>query len=291
MSDMEARSPILVGLDPDPAKRTAVGWAAAEAQETGAPLLLLHTWNMISQPTLDATVIAGLRDAGQRVVDAAVDFVASAHPGVRVQAVLVEDDPAWALRDHAENARMVVVSTRAPDAAGMGLRTSPVVMPVLAHVRCPVVVVRENAPPAVSPPFFVVGVDGSKTSRHALEAAFRLASSRGAELRAVVARRSSRFGPVSERVARRQAQRLLHGEVAAYASRQPNVVVRERVVQGHPVEALSWEAVGALGVVVGTRGRGGFAGMLLGSVSQGVLQHARCPVVVVPPAGRDSSPA
>lgn len=56
------------------------------------------------------------------------------------------------------------------------------------------------------------------------------------------------------------------------------------VVRGHPVQVLAKASEHALGLVVGTRGRGGFTGMLLGSVSQGVLHHARCPVITVPHA-------
>jgi nucleotide-binding universal stress UspA family protein len=55
-------------------------------------------------------------------------------------------------------------------------------------------------------------------------------------------------------------------------------------VQGHPVQVLAKASEHALGLVVGTRGHGGFTGMLLGSVSQGVLHYARCPVITVPHA-------
>jgi hypothetical protein len=63
----------------------------------------------------------------------------------------------------------------------------------------------------------------------------------------------------------------------------PGIDVRTKLVHGHPAQALIDSSAGAELVVVGSRGRGGFAGMLLGSVSQAVLQHAACPVAVIRP--------
>ncbi|MFD5603009.1 universal stress protein [Streptomyces sp. NPDC127064] len=65
----------------------------------------------------------------------------------------------------------------------------------------------------------------------------------------------------------------------------PRGRLRHEVVRGHPVKVLTDASAHALGLVVGTRGRGGFTGMLLGSVSQGVLRHAACPVIAVPAPG------
>jgi nucleotide-binding universal stress UspA family protein len=62
-----------------------------------------------------------------------------------------------------------------------------------------------------------------------------------------------------------------------------SITVTARAVAGHPAEALLDAAEGAELVVVGSRGRGGFAGLVLGSVSQQVASHAPCPVMVVPP--------
>jgi nucleotide-binding universal stress UspA family protein len=71
--------------------------------------------------------------------------------------------------------------------------------------------------------------------------------------------------------------------VAGWGEMFPDVDVRQHVLAGHPVESLVSHSKGAELLVVGSRGRSGFSGMLLGSVSQAVLQHAHCPVAVVRP--------
>ncbi len=79
-----------------------------------------------------------------------------------------------------------------------------------------------------------------------------------------------------------ECRRLLSQAVAGRGAAHPGVDVHHEVVKGHPVQELTTASAHALGLVVGTRGLGGFRGMLLGSVSQGCLHHARCPVFVVP---------
>jgi nucleotide-binding universal stress UspA family protein len=78
--------------------------------------------------------------------------------------------------------------------------------------------------------------------------------------------------------------RLLAEVIAGWHAKYPDVVVRREVTHAGPRKALIEATHQAQLVVVGTRGRGGFAGLLLGSVSQAVLHHAACPVAVVPHA-------
>lgn len=87
---------------------------------------------------------------------------------------------------------------------------------------------------------------------------------------------------MDEHAALRECRRVLSETVAGRTATHPEVELHHEVVKGHPVEVLTEAAAHAVGLVVGTRGHGGFAGMLLGSVSQGVLHHARCPVFTVP---------
>jgi len=129
-----------------------------------------------------------------------------------------------------------------------------------------------------------VGIDGSDGSLHALRWALQEARLRGARLRAVLAwsyldQPPDGFDPAySEDDARRQLdQALVAGAVDA-----DGVEIERVVVCGLPSRALLDAARDADLLVVGSRGLGGFKGLLLGSVSQQVTQHAQCPVVVVP---------
>ncbi|GAA2591989.1 universal stress protein [Streptomyces axinellae] len=280
---------ILVGVDPDPAGQTALTWAADEAARQRASLLLLHAWTMFfpayTDPKMGSDLIVLLRDRGQRVLEAAAQIVLKRCPHVEVSTVLEEEDPIWALREHAKSASLLVLGTR-PWQESHHIAASPVAGPVIAHVHCPVAVVRENTEPAV-PPFFVAGADGSPTSARALHLAFAQAAAREAAVRVRYAWQPPRLGVLDERAAVREAEHLLDKEIATARAEHPGVPYDREVVRGHPVEVLSQAAEGALGLVVGTRGHGGFTGMLLGSVSQGVLRHARSHVLVVPePAAR-----
>ncbi len=137
----------------------------------------------------------------------------------------------------------------------------------------------------------VVGVDGSSESRAAARWALDEARRRGAELRAVYAWSfpfmAANVGspPLHEEklfeAARQGAQAILDGEVAALRAEARDVVVQPTLVEAPASQALVDEAAGADLVVVGSRGRGGFTGLLLGSVSQQVAHHAPCPVVIV----------
>lgn len=137
----------------------------------------------------------------------------------------------------------------------------------------------------------VVGVDGSEGSRHALRWAAAEARAHDAELEAVVSWQypalttMPAFGvlPPAEEMhdeARKGLQEVLDAEGLGAGS---DLVARATVVQGPPGATLLEVAEGADLLVVGTRGRGGFTGLLLGSVSQQCVTHAPCPVVVVPP--------
>ncbi|MEV0189604.1 universal stress protein [Kitasatospora purpeofusca] len=142
----------------------------------------------------------------------------------------------------------------------------------------------------------VVGVDGSAVSAAALTWAVRLAALSGATVDAVIAWQypvgygvpSPTLQSVDFEDNARQTLSRVVGEVSA---RAPEVTVRRHVVRSHPAAALIDAADGAQLLVVGHRGRGGFAGALLGSVSQHCVHHAPCPVVVVrgePGTGPDS---
>ncbi|MCW2639979.1 MAG: universal stress protein family [Dactylosporangium sp.] len=141
-------------------------------------------------------------------------------------------------------------------------------------------------------PRIVVGVDGSQCSKKALRWAMTQAWLIDATVEAVSAWQDPAMYGYSpgwtpamygdESIAAITEKTL--GETVAEVAGQPDqpVDVVTRVVQGHPTQVLLEAATGAQLLVVGSRGHGTFAGILLGSVSQHCVQHAPCPVVVVP---------
>lgn len=299
MTSTQGRRPIVVGVDPDPSRRSALAWAADEAARRGLPLRLVHAQGMTTSGYWSGEFRTGreqwefregwekvARDAGDRVLEEAVAFVGNRHPGVEVSRYLVDGHPVWALREQARDATMAVVGSRHLSRTEELLGSASVSLPLTAHAPCPVVVVPEPEHVTQRPAYFVIGVDGSPDSATAIDFAFEEASLRGAELRALYVWRPPRLGVLDRNAAEHEGRRVLYESVAGRTADHPEVVLRHEFVRGHPVQVLTEASAHALGLVVGSRGHGGFAGMLLGSVSQGVLRHARCPVFVVPSPGR-----
>ncbi len=136
----------------------------------------------------------------------------------------------------------------------------------------------------------VCGIDGSEGAQRALGWAIEEAKRRGAVLLLVHAWEMPytvaypfAAGPILESTAVEDAAQQVIDEAVEVARRQaPEVTVEHALVHGAPAMVLLEVAEKASLLVVGSRGRGGFAGLLLGSVSQHVVPHSPCPVVVVP---------
>lgn len=290
MARPDVHPPIVVGVDPDPAKRMALAWAADEAARRRLPLRLVHAestptvgfgrWEV--PPSWEAWNEV-LHRAGEHVLKEAVSFVETRQSQVQVSVLLAEGKPAWVLREQSRQATAVVLGSWHLGRAREVFGSSSVAVPVMTHARCPVVVVPEWEHVTQQPPHFVVGVDGSAHSASAVDFAFQEAALRGATLRAVCAWQP---GPLpwmfDEHAEQQEYRRVLSETVAGRGAAYPDVEVHHELLSGHPVEVLTGASAHALGLMVGTRGRGGFTGMLLGSVSQGVLHYARCPVIAVP---------
>jgi nucleotide-binding universal stress UspA family protein len=144
--------------------------------------------------------------------------------------------------------------------------------------------------------WIIVGVDGSDGSRHALEFALREARLRGASVRVVctwhVPWSAYSGAPGLDTgliitTLRTDADRIVHQMVAEAGTKTEGVEVVAEACEGHPAVALVERSRGAALLVVGSRGLGGFKGLLLGSVSHECAQHAECPVAIVPPLKRD----
>ncbi|MFE2070036.1 universal stress protein [Streptomyces sp. NPDC059467] len=283
--------PIVVGIAPDPGLRTALTWAADEAARRRLPLRVVHAEGVPTRGYRGREVPpsweewnAALHKEGRQLLDEATAFVVARQPDVGTDTLLAEGDPVWVLREQSREATAVVLGSRHLSRTQEVFGSASVAIPVMAHARCPVVVVPEPEHVPREPGYFVVGVDGSEHGAAAVDLAFEEAALHGAQLRALYVWQPGPLRIFDEHEPQEEARRLLSEIVAGRQARYPEVELRHELVVGHPVQVLADASADALGLVVGTRGRGGFTGMLLGSVSQGVLHHARCPVLVVPPA-------
>ncbi|SCL29460.1 universal stress protein [Micromonospora inyonensis] len=283
-------APVVVGVDGSPSALHAVRLAAREAAIRNRPLRVVHAfvWPLLGVPlgpAPDAPSEGGLRHQAERIVTEAVAEAGKVDPEVPVTGVVVDGAPTAVLLAEARDAVLVVLGSRGLGGfAGLLLGSSAV--QVSSHAACPVLVVR-GEPRADGP--VVVGVDGSDLSDLAVAFAVEEAARRGTELVAVHAwLHPTPLGPgdmlplaYDLDALADDEERVLVEAVAGWAERYPEVPIRRRLVRGAPARALVEESQTAQLVVVGARGRGGLAGLLLGSVSHAVLHHTRCPVAIV----------
>lgn len=282
---------VVVGIDGSEPALAAVRAAALEARHRNVPLHVAHAfiWPYLHVnvgPVADDLPRTGLRHHAEDLLAEAVAEAGKAAPGVPVSTALIDGVAAPVLLEESERAGLLVLGDR-----GLGGISSVIIGSVAvhaaAHARCPVLVVR-GAEPAGGP--VVVGVDGSEAAGVAVGFAFEECANRGADLLPVLAWTDPTavgarawYPPGDPAAAVEQAaRRTLSESLAGWRERYPDVVVRPEVVHGHPREALIGHSESAQLVVLGSRGRDAFRGLLLGSVSQTLLHHSAFPVVVVP---------
>ncbi|MFC3961589.1 universal stress protein [Nocardia jiangsuensis] len=283
MSSTTTPTPVVVGTDGSEQAGAAVRWAAREAAAHRAPLHIVHAVGVpvdfgpgVGYAPID---FGTLREAGNEIVTAARTLARDVAGGeLTISTAVIEASAIPTLRDAAKDARMLVVGTRGFGALRRGLLGS-VSTGVARHAECPVAVIPDGGTVIPEQGPVVVGVDGSAASRHAVEVAFDEACRRDVELVAVHA--WSEFGRyVSREEMQTEGAALLAESLAGFAENYPDVPVRRVVVEDRPARRLLATAQDAQLVVVGSHGRGGFAGMTLGSVSQAVLHAADCPVII-----------
>lgn len=289
MDESVGPPPVVVGVDAPAVGRDipdgdALDWAAAEAAARHSPLWLVHA----AVPRIELGPLMGCgggRPPDDRgVLEHAVHRAQVIAPGLEVVTCLVAGGPVPAILG--QRAALVVVGRRGQGALRGGLSGS-VATALSAHARCPVVVVPPLGPTAPGPSRgrVVVGVDGSDLSSAAIGFALLAAAQRGAgvtALHACAPRQPVDLASGGERDPGRDAgDAAFDGALARWRRWFPSVEVTTRLVPDEPARALVRESAGAALVAVGSRGRGRMTGALLGSVSQGVMRTARCPVAVV----------
>ena len=284
------RGAVVVGYDASATSEVALAWGAKEAGAAGRPLHLVHTVlfsDGLGTPLdldleHDEVVIAGAERA-QRLVSG-LEVTSETRPG-GAAARLVE------LSSHAD----VVVVGGHGHHLGRSVLVGATAPQVAAHSRCPVVVVHDDQQTSqdANPGGQVtVGVDGSESSTGAVEFAFARASRLGLGLAAVGCwwwQESGTYMAGTEEFGwdssiRDRELRQISEQLAGWCEKYPDVEVTTSLAHGSPVDVLVEQAHRSELLVLGTRGRGGFAGLLLGSVSLRVLTAARRPVAIVPSA-------
>jgi nucleotide-binding universal stress UspA family protein len=295
MSDRSAHQGIVVGVDGSQLSEMAVRWAVYEAEMRNIPLSLIH---VIDTPAWGSLTLGGgavppsetgewQRTEGERIISAAVKVAEdSVEDGARLQ---LDSEVCFSatvptLVDLSKEARMVVVGCR-----GRGMLRRILLGSVSAglihHAHCPVAVIHEGSPVAGEASVLpvVLGIDGSPASELATELAFDEASRRGVGLIALHAwcdADVSSLPGVEWSAQQAVGEEVLAERLAGWRERYPDVAVGRRIVFDGPARHLVDAAESSQLVVVGSHGRGGFSGMLLGSVSAAVAQEADVPVIV-----------
>lgn len=286
----ETRYGILVGVDGSEESDAAVCWAAAEATRLDLPITLMHavvpivmSWPVAPLPD---TLIDAEREAAEQVIARARAVVAAADETLKVRSEVVFAAAVPVLADASKDASMVVVGSRGMGAFGRAVLGS--VSSGLVHLgHGPIAVVHApdgRVPDPAAP--VILGVDGSPASEAAIPLAFAEADRRRTELVAVHSWSDGGLLPMlglDWREYEQRGEELLGERLAGWQEQFPDVSVRRRVVRDKPARWLMEEAQYAQLIVVGSHGRGGFSGMLLGSVSSAVVHSAQIPVIVVRP--------
>jgi nucleotide-binding universal stress UspA family protein len=288
------RPVVVAGVDGSPASLAAARWAAAEASRRRQSVQVLYSTHLpvsgFPPYGYSAEFLEYGDIHGRSVLDKVVHEIHSEYPDLEVGTVLTRSDPKRALVDASDGVALTVVGS-----AGNGrvqeVLLGSVALHVAAHGLSPVAVVPGDLEPRQGP--ILVGVDVHAASEAAIGYAFDEASVRGVGLVAVMAFDSwSRQGLARKPIALDATESpdehaLISEQLAGWVEKYPDVPVREHVFRGRPAESLIGYAGHAAPaqqpqlIVVGSRGRGGLTGLMLGSTSHAVIANAACAVVVV----------
>jgi nucleotide-binding universal stress UspA family protein len=276
---------IVVAVDGSAPATAAVEWAAADARRRGRDLRIVHVCEQWPHSEAAEYCIGTLEAAADRARELAGT--------VKVTTELLSGHAVDQLIDESASADSLVLGSRGLGGFA-GLVVGSVSIAVAGHAAGPVIVVR--APRATEHGRVVVGYDGSEHSRAAMEYAVEQARARGAQLHVVSAlpvpivssyAAAAYIGMIEQ--AMQEESQAARERVIPWRQGNPDLVITDGESREHPVSALIAAAGTADLVVVGSRGRGGFASAVLGSVSHGVLHHVACPVAVVRPRAGEAS--
>lgn len=284
---------VVAGVDGSDSALGAAGWAADIAAARGLPLTLLHAIPRLDLhfAAVDPAAEPDRSAAGDTVLAAAQAAVRETHPDLEVRTVAVKGSVATVLADTARESRLLVVGTGASDDRTLGGH----VVRITHRAPCPVAVWRPPLAKRTGKPLpVVVGVDESDASTRALAEAFDIARALHAQLTVVhmweidaavgmgdLGGQGNMDWALLEVLQTKQRERM-DELVRPFAQKYPNAHVNKVFQDIGPAKGLTALSRESQLLVVGSHGRGRFAEALLGSVSQNVIHHAECPVLVVP---------
>lgn len=293
---------ILTGVDGSKESRQAAQWAAARAKQAGGSLEVLCAYALPSYTA--ASMDSGfavvdnesIKDSAQAVVDQTVSELKQ--EGLEVSGRIEAGDPTAILMKESKSVDLIVVGTRG--GGGFTDRLLGATSSALpAHSTCPVVVVPSSSQPGSFIPVekIVIGIDGSNRSRRSLQAAIKETKLWNAQLTAIeavpMASSAGVLAWLPAAVDRDAILRDVRKELTSVCEEEigdENISFRAHALDGSAAALLTEFSTAVDLVVVGTRGKGGFAGVLMGSTSQSVLAHSSCPVMVIPTGDRQSAP-
>ncbi|TLQ47988.1 universal stress protein [Streptomyces marianii] len=285
---------MIVGVDGSASSIVAVEVAAREAHLRGVGLRIVHAFGQASghrpvgAPPWNAAD-HGLEPMVRGALARAEERAYTIAPDIEITRSVVAGEALEVLEIESRSASLAVVGSRGLGSFS-GLLLGSTAVHLAAHGQCPLMVVRGRPDPAGA---VILAVDGSTAGEAAVEFAFAEAALRKAPLVALhvwnTFSERAYEGPGDPLTAvvadadrvREAEQHLLDETVASWQKVHPQVVVERCLVRSRIRPALIDASRGAQLVVTGARGRGGFTGLLLGSVSQALLHHAHCPVTVV----------
>lgn len=282
---------VVVGLDGSDASTAAALWGAAVASKWGATLSLVHALPQdgpLYSPAaimLESQFLSQLREDGEAIIGTAKRLLGPKFPGLEIETTISPGPAGTALLEAADWARLIVLGSTGTGAIRSVLLGSTA-LHVVNRAPCPVTVLRgEVTTPDQRP--VVVGVDGSDLSRDAVAHTFEFASFFEAPLTAVHTWQGSpTLGAggtgmlVDWDAVKQEEEALLSEGLAGESERYPDVSVTRVAEQGAAADVILRHAGDAQLIVVGSHGRGPWLGALMGSTSQNLLHHAKCPVMI-----------
>jgi len=286
-----SESPIVVGYDGSHDARKALQWALGEAARTDAAVDVVYVWRWPEYLPASSLVpgvpvwpdMTAEKELEAMLADMAEDARAQ-FPGVVVRTVVAHGTPASVLRELSDGARLLVVGGRSH---GMlpGFLIGSVAGALAAHASCTVVVVRDVAAGSVRAPI-VLALDESSRASRVAGFAFDQAAAQGSVLRVVRAWMPPPdpwigSGSIDRDEISTAELAAVRRQVAPWQGRYPSVELEIEAIVGHPYRVVAQAAEQARMVVLGARGKGGFAGLELGSVTRYVLHHVPATIAVV----------